>query len=130
VGGQDFKRKLLIATTDLYTGQQFFFDETMPKKNRAKYVIATGNMPGIFKPKEIGKHMFIDGGMVSNTNVAASIVRCQDLGFDDSKIVVDVLTCPSAPTEVKLMTMLLLKIMKVFQLSDRKAEFDESYYLY
>ena len=37
--------------------------------------------------------MFVDGMTAYNLNAQEAIDRCRDLGFEDSKIVIDMLVC-------------------------------------
>ena len=58
-----------------------------------KYAIASGSVPTAFPPTIIDGHMFVDGMTAYNLNAQEAIDRCRDLGYDDDKIVIDMLVC-------------------------------------
>ena len=58
-----------------------------------KYAIASGSVPTAFPPTIIDGHMFVDGMTAYNLNAQEAIDRCRDLGYDDDKIIIDMLVC-------------------------------------
>ena len=69
------------------------FDETTPQRDMAKSVIASASIPFVFPTSNIGDHTFIDGGALSNLDLSEAIVKCNEMGYKDEDIIVDMLMC-------------------------------------
>ncbi len=65
-------RDLHIGVTNLNTGEP----EIMDKGIVSKAVAASSAIPGVFKPVEIGKYKYIDGGFMNNLPVEPLLEIC------------------------------------------------------
>jgi NTE family protein len=61
--GRDGRPELIVKATDRHTGDGFRFP---PDADVADALVASSAIPGVFPPREIGGHLFVDGGVVDN----------------------------------------------------------------
>lgn len=47
---------------------------------------------------------FIDGGAFTNLNMGEAIIKCNEMGFKDEDIIVDVILCFDKVVNIKLWT--------------------------
>lgn len=96
-------RKFTIGSTNDATGQLNLFDEGMVRNEDgsvdvdkfATYVRASAAVPGVFQSVEIDGNVHSDGGVVMGANVFSGINRCLAAGYQESDIVLDLVTCNS-----------------------------------
>jgi len=71
----DLKVPLYICATNYNTGKPVYFHQgvLIPR------IIASSSIPVIFTPKRIGRHLYVDGGVLDNLPVAPVRNRCSRL---------------------------------------------------
>ncbi len=70
------ERELYLVATDLDTTERIILGEgEWAEVPISEAVAASGALPGIYEPVEIGDREFIDGGILSTTNVDVAIER-------------------------------------------------------
>jgi predicted acylesterase/phospholipase RssA len=73
---RELERELYLIATDLDTTERVVLGEgEWDEVPISEAVAASGALPGIYEPVEIGGREFIDGGIVSTTNVDIAIER-------------------------------------------------------
>lgn len=87
------KRKTVVSSVDVNTGKYVTFDDTMPFKDFPLLVIASASIPFIFPHRHYGEHILMDGGTVWNTNLISAVDKCNQLGFEDKDIILDIILC-------------------------------------
>jgi hypothetical protein len=50
-------------------------------------------MPSLFPYQNVNEGTYVDGGAVINVDIVGAIQRCENDGFDEKDIIVDVLLC-------------------------------------
>lgn len=85
------KRHVYFQAVDLNTGNVIIFDETIPPEDLAKVIIASASIPIAFEPVQLNGYTLVDGGLYTNLQFGDAITKCRDLGFEDSKIIVDII---------------------------------------
>merc|ERR1711998_549364 len=93
VGERTIKRGLALQAVDLNTGTTVIFDETMPHGFLPKAIAASASIPGAFSPMYVNQSTLVDGLVLSNLDLSEAITSCQDKGFKDEDIIVDVILC-------------------------------------
>ena len=75
------------------TGKSIVFDEESLKAGDdiAEAVQSSASLPGFFIPNEWRGHTFGDGGIYANLQLTEAILKCQEKGFKDQDIIVDVI---------------------------------------
>lgn len=64
---KQFKKQVIVCTTDLKTGKSIYFDSNkVSKQTMIEAVIASSSLQPLFRPKKIGKYLLIDGGYTDN----------------------------------------------------------------
>jgi len=59
----------------------------------AKAVVASASIPFIFPVQQWGQKALVDGGTLSNLDLSEAIVKCNEMGYKDEDIIVDMLMC-------------------------------------
>ena len=91
--GNKFHRKFVMSAVDVESGVYRTFDETKPEE-AVKGALSSSAMPFVFNNQKLSDgRIMMDGGSVWNTNIISAIHKCNDMGFDDSKIIIDIITC-------------------------------------
>jgi len=96
-------RMFSFGGTNLATGELKLWDESSfiywehywPAVNKSRWaqnVRAAMSTPGIDEPVQIGDELFASGSIILGTDVFSAIMKCQERGFHDQNIVVDVVT--------------------------------------
>ena len=55
--------------------------------------LASGSIPGVFKPQFFDGRYLMDGGTVIDVNVPSAVEQCLELVDDESKIIIDIAIC-------------------------------------
>ena len=87
------KRKTVVASADVNTGEYVTFDETHPFSDLPLLTVASASIPFIFPHRHYGDHILMDGGTVWNTNLVSAVEKCRDMGFEDKDIILDIILC-------------------------------------
>ena len=82
-------RKININTWDFETGEIFRYNETSSLDKIALAVVASASIPAAFSHTHLDNHVFVDGGVVWNLDLAGAIDRCREVVDDDSDIIID-----------------------------------------
>ncbi len=69
----DLELPLLINAVDLFSGKEIVIDQG----SVAEAVVASCAIPGIFTPVNIGKYLFVDGGLLNN--LPAALLKGRDI---------------------------------------------------
>ncbi len=72
---EQLKKPFYISVTNLNSGKC----EIIGKGKLIDYVIASQSIPLVFKPTQIGEHLFIDGGVMNNLPVEPIRDQCEIL---------------------------------------------------
>jgi len=101
---QGFKgRKLTIGATSDSSGMLVTWNETQWSApdggDFLDGVMASSAIPGIFPTVKWGGQTFSDGGTSEGVNVFDAVVRCQEMGFSESDIVVDIIATAGSKIE-------------------------------
>lgn len=102
----------------------------MPENIRVDAVLSSASIPVVFPAQNIGNYTLVDGGVFSNLNLAETIHKCRDFGFDDSDIIVDIILCYNNAVEIKQYSLAEAKYMNSYQLLVRKSELQKFYGIY
>lgn len=86
-----FYRKLSVYSSDLNSGNIVVFDESMPKDHRSELILSSSSIPFYFPAVVHEQQMLVDGGLFSDLNMDEAILRCREMGFNDTDIIVDVI---------------------------------------
>ena len=124
---QKLYRNLTIQAVDLSTGQVIIFDETTPMDELSKAVIASASIPMFFEPEQIGPYNLVDGGVFTNMKFNDAIQQCNEKGFSDDKIIVDLLMCADNYEKIQEWEMREAKYKNAFDLLHRKKQFEDFY---
>lgn len=90
----EWLRPATFASVDLATGDYITFDQSnITYDEIITAAKCSASIPGVFPPTYFkGKYM-MDGGTVYNANIVSGITMCEELGFAQEDIVVDVYNC-------------------------------------
>jgi NTE family protein len=78
------KRKFVVSSVDVNTGNYVRFNETIPREEQYKAFTASSLIPGVFETLKWRGHVLMDGGTVWNTNFVDAVERCREQVDDDS----------------------------------------------
>lgn len=86
-------REVTIGLVDMMNGDFVDFDEQSLTDDATTQdlLYASFSIPGYFAPVEAFGSYFFDGSAIWDIDITSVINRCQDAGFSDSDIVVDVI---------------------------------------
>ncbi|CDW71375.1 patatin-like phospholipase family protein [Stylonychia lemnae] len=87
------KRKTVVSSVDVNTGQYVIFDDSMPFSDLPLLTVASASIPFIFPHRHYGDHILMDGGTVWNTNLISAVDKCKAMGHADSDIILDIILC-------------------------------------
>ena len=88
------KRKFVVSSVDVDTGEYMAYTEKTVNLEEIPYAaLASGSIPAVFPPMHFDGRYLMDGGTVWNTNANTAVNKCRDMGYDDEKIIVDVVSC-------------------------------------
>jgi len=92
-----WKRKVSILATnlDLAQAEVFLADESNNCPATLQWFMASSALPVYFPYVTIGKHSYIDGGVLVNLDFGTAIKRCLDIVDSEDKIEVDVIVANS-----------------------------------
>lgn len=87
-------RKIVVGTTDSQTGNFVRFTEKLsPHELAYKAGRASTAIPGFFEYVNFKNKTFIDGGVVINLDIGGAVARCQESGFKNKDIIIDIVMC-------------------------------------
>lgn len=90
--GDKVRRPVTVGVTDATYGRKEVID--LDKLDNIDDVLmwtkASTSIPALFQSMKIDGKIYIDGGVVQNLDVGAAVRRCNELGFSDENIVIDV----------------------------------------
>lgn len=98
------KRKTVVSSVDVNTGQYVTFDETHPYSDLPLLTVASASIPFIFPHRHYGDHILMDGGTVWNTNLVSAVDKCKAMGHEDSDIILDIVMCGHPTIDEKTST--------------------------
>jgi len=99
-------------------------------EDAAKWIVASAAIPFFFPPSEIGTRTLVDGGALSNLDLSEAIVKCNDLGYKDEDIIVDMLMCFDKNIAWDSWSMNNAKYKNAYELYQRKESLRMFYYYY
>lgn len=111
---RDFKRELSYHAVDIKTGAVVIFNEKVPIEYRALSLKASGSIPGFAPPAQIGSFTLVDGGVYDSLDLSEAILKCQNKGFKDEDIVIDIVLCFGTPVKVEEWLMKQTKLLSTF----------------
>lgn len=67
------KREFFCSAISINTGKLYFFEANKADSDRQlqDYILASAAVPGVFPPVQIGRELFMDGGLIRNTPIEA-----------------------------------------------------------
>lgn len=67
------KREFFCSAISINTGKLYFFEANKAESDRQlqDYILASAAVPGVFPPVQIGRELFMDGGLIRNTPIEA-----------------------------------------------------------
>lgn len=98
------------------------FDESMPKEKRSELILSSSSIPFYFPAVKHEDQMLVDGGLFSDLNMDEAILRCREMGFNDSDIIVDVIFNFDGRVELKNFTHQEFKYQNAHDMFKRKEE--------
>ena len=125
--GVAYHRSLTVSAVDLNTGRVVVFDETTPPEDLTKAVISSASIPVAFKPQEIGSYTLVDGGVFTDMKFSDAIGQCNEKGFSDEKIIVDLLMCSDTYERIQEWELRDATYKNAFDLYSRKDQFKDFY---
>jgi predicted acylesterase/phospholipase RssA len=72
-----FHRKVAFQSVDMNSGKVVIFDENTPDELKTKAIVSSGSLPIVFPPQYIENLVLVDGGVFTNLDLAATIVKCR-----------------------------------------------------
>mmetsp|Transcript_37827 Transcript_37827/g.95071 ORF Transcript_37827/g.95071 Transcript_37827/m.95071 type:complete len:326 (+) Transcript_37827:274-1251(+) len=84
-------RKLVVGASSLTDGHFHTWNETVGTAKMIDAVMASSAIPGLFPAQHVDGEVFSDGGVIENLNVDSAVLRCRDMGFAMSDIIVDII---------------------------------------
>jgi len=89
------KRTLVLGTVDAETGDYFVYDNKSLSDNEKVRdgVMSSGAYPVIFPFYKFNNMYNMDGGVKRGIDIGSAIHRCEDRGFHEKDIVIDVVLC-------------------------------------
>ena len=72
----------------------------------------------------------IDGGAFTNLDMSEAIVKCNEMGFKDEDIIVDVILCFEKVVNIQPWTKDQVSFKNAYDIFERKAEYENFYYYY
>ena len=87
-------KALIVGSVDANTGNYVTFSEKDTAfEDLPTAVVSSASIPFVFPHRVFKNHTLMDGGTVWNLNLVSAIQRCREMVDDDSKIVIDVISC-------------------------------------
>ena len=130
IGGRSIRRGLALQSIDLNTGQTVIYDESMPSEMLPSAMYASAAVPMFFNPQNIDGKTMVDGLVLSNLDLSEAITKCQEKGFKDEDIIVDVIMCFDHVVKWDDWTLADSKFKNAYDLYHRKEFFRNFYYYY
>lgn len=93
------QKKIIIGSTNIENGTYITWDEEYfdnDTEKMIKSVLASAAFPVIFPMREVDQVSYVDGGVKNNVDISSGINKCLDMGYDEDKVVVDVILCSGA----------------------------------
>lgn len=91
----EYKKRITITSANVNTGEYTEFDQTnLDFKDLPEAALCSASIPVVFPPHQwTNKGVFMDGGTEYNINLESAIRQCEDMGYEQSQIVIDSLFC-------------------------------------
>ena len=93
------KRKISVGATDAIQGTFVRYNESLSFEDMVTAVRASSAFPSAFPPVNFDNRVLIDGGVISNLDIAGAIQRCREEVESDEDIVIDAILCTGASIE-------------------------------
>ena len=106
------------------------YDETMETDFLPVAIAASAAVPGAFSPQYVEEKTMVDGLVLSNLDLSEAITKCQDMGYKDEDIIVDVILCFDKVVHWDEWTMQESKWKNAYDLYNRKNYFSDFYYYF
>ena len=104
------------------------FDESASPEERMIGVKASTASPLFFPPVDLQGMSLVDGGVYATVSLGDVIHRCQEDGFDDADIVIDILLCYQDDYDIAERTTAEISWMTAFDFYKRRKEINRFYY--
>jgi len=78
----------------------------------------------------MGTRTLVDGGVLSNLDLSEAVTKCNELGYKDEDIVVDMLLCFSKDIKWDQWSIKDYKYKNAYEMYTRKSTFRSFYYYY
>ena len=92
---RNISRKFSFGSTNANNGtfKRFTENNVFSREDHINAILASSAFPIIFPKVNFENTSYIDGGVLSNLDVAGGIFRCRETIKDDKNIIVDVIMC-------------------------------------
>mmetsp|Transcript_345 Transcript_345/g.403 ORF Transcript_345/g.403 Transcript_345/m.403 type:complete len:316 (-) Transcript_345:324-1271(-) len=88
--GSSFGRELIVSTTDLISGNYTIFDSSLGDSAIKTAVLAGSALPGLLPTVKYLGYELSDGTIKYPIDIISAVTQCEDLGFADSDIILDI----------------------------------------
>lgn len=88
--GPNFGRELIVSSTDLLSGNFTIFDTLLGDAAIKTGVLASAAMPGLLPTVKYAEYELSDGTIKYPVDIISAVTYCQEQGFADSDIIVDI----------------------------------------
>lgn len=80
-------------------------------------IMASSSAPGVYSGTRYDGKVFIDGGVVWNTNLVSAVEKCLEVVEDKSQIVMDIIVCYHAEIEeIPIIGTTLYNVMRLWNI--------------
>ena len=96
------QRDFIYGLVEFGSGKYVTFDNNEPEERYIQGVLGSAAFPGLLKAiKKLDEgKVYLDGGVAWTLDIASAVNFCKKKGFEESKIVVDVIKCGGATFKV------------------------------
>lgn len=97
------QRDFIYGLVEIGSGKYVTFDNNQPMEKYIQGVMGSAAFPGLLKAvtKLNEGKVYLDGGVAQTFDIHSAVNFCKKKGFDESKIVVDVIKCGGATFKVE-----------------------------
>jgi predicted acylesterase/phospholipase RssA len=88
--GPKFGRELMVSSTDLVSGNFTIFDTALGDAAIKTGVLASSAIPGLLPTVKYQGYELSDGTVKYPIDIISAVTQCEELGFDDADIIVDI----------------------------------------
>lgn len=134
---KSLRRKLIIGSTNIETGEFHTWDEEDFIKNKDEFitgVMASGAFPVIFPNIQKDDTRWMDGGVKVSIDIFSGINKCLDMGYSIEKIVIDAIFCNAADKLPEIdpykihPVMVLIRVFEIFGYDNSMREIEDILY--